>query len=202
MAPIRTFDFAWPWKEDVRNITCGLGTTGPNVWSLILTSTPIDEHEPREWSSIAVRAASDESPAPTASGNPVFALKNYSENSGMLARLGNVGMIRHTGRRIAQGFVQLEMVEVLVPEDELIKQCGHCSKWEETNGVRFLRCSKCKAKYYCSKDCQKGNWKTHKKLCREGLSETEVAAANTAAETEKVGSYLKDMGFRTMSLNQ
>ena len=28
-----------------------------------------------------------------------------------------------------------------------------------------LRCSKCKKVYYCSKECQKSDWKTHKLSC-------------------------------------
>lgn len=198
MAPIRTFDFAWPSGPTVRNITCALATTGPHSWTLIRTSKSEDEFEPLEWCSTAVRAVSDEFPAPAASGNPVFALKNYSENQGMLERLENVGMIRHTGRRIPQGFVQLEMVEVLVPHDELMKGCGACGKWEEVGKTRFLKCGKCKRKYYCSVDCQKDDWKEHKKLCKAGVSEAEAQVLNTAAEKAKTEAYLKEVGFRTM----
>src|SRR5437667_10903865 len=123
MAPIRTFDFDWPLNNgETRHLTCALGTTGPNQWILIIISPREDEYEAREWCSIAVRSVEYPNPAPSASGNQVIALKNYGENSGLLERLENVGMIRHTGRRIKQGYVYLEMVEVLVQQGELISR--------------------------------------------------------------------------------
>jgi hypothetical protein len=29
------------------------------------------------------------------------------------------------------------------------------------------RCNRCKAAYYCSRECQKRHWKTHKPVCKE-----------------------------------
>jgi hypothetical protein len=202
MTPIRTFELALALERDFHNITCALGTLGPNDWLLVRTSAPLDGYDVREYSSIAVRAVEDETPAPSADGNPVIALKNYSENEGMLGRLESVGVIRHTGRRISQGFVHLEMVEVLIPKEELIKKCGTCGRWEEVDETRFLRCSKCKSKYYCSKECQKKNWKEHKGLCKEGVTEAEMSAAHTAIEKASAQAALEEMGFRTIGLNQ
>lgn len=203
MAPIRTFDLALPQGEQsTRAITCALGTLGPNAWLLIRTSPPVDEYNVRECSSIAVRAVEDENPAPSANGNPIFALKNYSENKGFLELFETAGMIRHTGRTIPQGFVQLEMVEVLVPKEELIKRCGACGAWEEVDEPRFSRCKRCKSKYYCSKECQKDDWNDHKALCKEGMTETEVSAAQQAQERAAAQSALEEMGFRTISTNQ
>ena len=28
-------------------------------------------------------------------------------------------------------------------------------------------CNRCKAAYYCSRECQKRHWKTHKPVCKE-----------------------------------
>ncbi len=36
-------------------------------------------------------------------------------------------------------------------------------------------CGKCKISYYCSRECQKRHWKTHKLVCKETL---ENIAAN------------------------
>lgn len=41
--------------------------------------------------------------------------------------------------------------------------CGYCNKRE--TGAKFKRCGLCQARLYCSKECQKLDWKTHKKLC-------------------------------------
>jgi len=47
--------------------------------------------------------------------------------------------------------------------DDLIKKykgfCGSCSKFATQ------KCEKCESVYYCSKECQKLNWKEHKQLC-------------------------------------
>lgn len=203
MAPLRTFDLVVPQGEQsTRAITCALGTLGPNAWLLIRTSPPLDEYDVREYSFIAARAAADENPIPSANGSPIFALKNYSENKGYLELLQSAGMIRHTGRRIPQGFVQLEMVEVLVPKEELIKICGSCGVWEEVDQPRFSRCKRCKSKHYCSNDCQKADWKDHKGLCKEGMTEAEVSAAQKSQERAAAQSALEDMGFRTIGINQ
>ena len=38
--------------------------------------------------------------------------------------------------------------------------CLQCSKPAET------KCSRCKVTYYCSRECQKLNWKQHKSYCK------------------------------------
>lgn len=47
--------------------------------------------------------------------------------------------------------------------------CRHCSC--SSSDVEFqkalLVCSRCKCAYYCSRDCQKSDWKAHKKTCVE-----------------------------------
>lgn len=203
MAPIRTFDLVLPQGEQgTRALTCALGTLGPNAWFLIRISPPLDQDDAREYSSIAALAVADENPAPSANGNPIFALKNYSENKGYLELLESAGLIRQTGRTIPQGFVQLEMVEVAVPKEELIKICGGCGAWEEVEQPRFSRCKRCKSKNYCSQNCQKDDWKDHKGLCKEGMTEAEVSAAQQARERIVAQSALKDMGFRTIGSNR
>lgn len=42
------------------------------------------------------------------------------------------------------------------------KRCGNCQK----SGESLLRCSRCKSTYYCDVQCQRSDWKTHKKTCR------------------------------------
>ena len=46
--------------------------------------------------------------------------------------------------------------------------CGStpCSKFAE-NSQKYNCCSKCKAVWYCSKPCQKQDWKRHKKFCKD-----------------------------------
>ncbi|KAF4448103.1 hypothetical protein F53441_8419 [Fusarium austroafricanum] len=41
--------------------------------------------------------------------------------------------------------------------------CNNCHKEEPT--VQLKRCAKCSTTPYCSRECQKADWKAHKKIC-------------------------------------
>lgn len=56
-----------------------------------------------------------------------------------------------------------------------LQKCGKCSK--DANSI----CTNCKSIYYCSRDCQKADWKNHKKNC----SPFEIK------NDEKLGRFLK-----------
>jgi hypothetical protein len=53
--------------------------------------------------------------------------------------------------------------------------CGTCSKYAT------LKCKKCESVYYCSKDCQKLNWKEHKILCCITLTKSDDKHYNNKA---------------------
>ena len=57
--------------------------------------------------------------------------------------------------------------------------CAHCGK----QGVGFKRCSVCKQDSYCGAECQKANWKRHKKKCAPPLPPQDVAAKINAGMT-------------------
>ena len=44
-------------------------------------------------------------------------------------------------------------------------KCGKCGK------EAFKRCSKCKSVWYCSRDCQVGDWPEHKAKCNQKAKE-------------------------------
>ena len=46
-----------------------------------------------------------------------------------------------------------------------LDKCKCCGKGSKETGL--ARCSGCFLIFYCGGDCQKNNWKSHKKVCRE-----------------------------------
>lgn len=47
-------------------------------------------------------------------------------------------------------------------------QCAFCDKTASPD-VSLKRCAKCQTTQYCSRDCQKADWKQHKKLCTQNV---------------------------------
>jgi hypothetical protein len=47
-----------------------------------------------------------------------------------------------------------------------VPKCASCNELEPID-EKFLRCSNCLAVLYCSKGCQKEDWKNHKKECKK-----------------------------------
>jgi hypothetical protein len=51
-----------------------------------------------------------------------------------------------------------------------VKSCRHCQKIEpqqvDTSAV-LMKCQRCKIAYYCGKECQVADWKSHKKTCND-----------------------------------
>lgn len=48
------------------------------------------------------------------------------------------------------------------PLNPLVKQCVECKKVLE----KHLYCSRCRGVYYCSSECQKSHWSSHKANCK------------------------------------
>ncbi|KAJ7154619.1 hypothetical protein C8R46DRAFT_1117914 [Mycena filopes] len=55
--------------------------------------------------------------------------------------------------------------QTMKADQRLVKECRTCRAREPL--VTLMRCNNCKHIYYCSKTCQKENWKYHKVECRE-----------------------------------
>lgn len=56
----------------------------------------------------------------------------------------------------------------LAPASSDVSQASSADKacWNCLNAVGTLRCSSCKAVYYCSKQCQRVHWQLHKHACK------------------------------------
>jgi splicing suppressor protein 51 len=51
-----------------------------------------------------------------------------------------------------------------------VKVCGHCSTF-----VNVKRCAHCGKAWYCSRACQRADWKAHKQLVPEMAAEKQRA---------------------------
>jgi hypothetical protein len=50
-------------------------------------------------------------------------------------------------------------------DNTCVKICRNCDKHETLNGAKLMKCQRCKAIYYCNRECQVADWKRHKKMC-------------------------------------
>jgi len=64
-------------------------------------------------------------------------------------------------------------------------QCASCAK-TASSGVSLRRCAKCLTTQYCSRDCQKADWKQHKKVCAQNASTRNTTGS--ASNPPNVGS--------------
>jgi len=44
-------------------------------------------------------------------------------------------------------------------------KCANCAKTKSDSGINLKRCAKCQTTHYCSRECQKADWKEHKRVC-------------------------------------
>jgi hypothetical protein len=50
-------------------------------------------------------------------------------------------------------------------------------------GALLMKCQRCKAAYYCSKECQVADWKNHKKRCKAMSNGNECRSTVKTART-------------------
>jgi hypothetical protein len=77
--------------------------------------------------------------------------------------------IPHCNGAECVALVQQQCIGVMDPDKapgELIVKCEKCDKREGKSGDA-KKCSRCKAVFYCNRECQKAHWKKHKKHCHD-----------------------------------
>ena len=67
----------------------------------------------------------------------------------------------------------LSIFSTMADPDNLSK-CTNCAKTSAESGKNLKLCAKCRTTNYCSRECQRADWKSHKKVC------TSNAASNAA----------------------
>ncbi|KAI0060082.1 hypothetical protein BV25DRAFT_1828173 [Artomyces pyxidatus] len=68
-------------------------------------------------------------------------------------------------------------------DERQAKQCRNCGIREPQKTL--FRCAQCQHIYYCSKECQKANWKMHKESCKETAQSRERAEILKAINPDK-----------------
>jgi hypothetical protein len=99
---------------------------------------------------------------------------------------GNDGPINEKAK---SGLVRLQSLARLSncdKECDSVKRCHHCEKLEtEMDNAMLMKCQRCKVAYYCSKECQVADWKSHKKECKAlgngSVSRSALKTSNTTA---------------------
>lgn len=82
--------------------------------------------------------------------------------------------------------------------DSSLKTCANCHKSQADLSQPLKRCANCQDQWYCSRDCQKADWKAHKPLCASSQhSNTHTkphATTNPDAEPKSSLDSFKDIG--------
>ena len=66
--------------------------------------------------------------------------------------------------------------------------CNKCKTKEPSEGKGFPKCSRCKLVHYCSKDCQKEDWKEHKLSCSKKSTNGGAESRTTTGVSTTTGS--------------
>lgn len=48
-----------------------------------------------------------------------------------------------------------------------VRVCARCGTNDAASDSKLMRCQRCKVVSYCSQECQRADWKQHKKLCNK-----------------------------------
>jgi hypothetical protein len=92
-------------------------------------------------------------------------LCSHEYNSTIIMTIQIFEMLRNTTSETILDINHLYQGIIRVHNLKKIKLLNECSN-TECQKIGNLYCSKCKTCVYCSKDCQKENWKLHKKICK------------------------------------
>ena len=73
--------------------------------------------------------------------------------------------------------------------------CTKCRKPESQLPTSLKRCAKCHGNFYCSRECQKADWKTHKPVCGEGMAAQGSSATAPKSLEDLISTFTAGSGI-------
>ena len=80
-------------------------------------------------------------------------------------------------------------------------KCAGCGKTEAEAGKELKRCAKCQETRYCSRECQKDDWKQHKKVCASNASSHASASGATGGAVRPSPSQAQGAQPKNLKVN-
>eukprot|EP00245_Coleochaete_scutata_P013474 TRINITY_DN548_c0_g2_i1.p1 TRINITY_DN548_c0_g2~~TRINITY_DN548_c0_g2_i1.p1 ORF type:complete len:339 (+),score=53.48 TRINITY_DN548_c0_g2_i1:105-1121(+) len=76
--------------------------------------------------------------------------------------------------------------------------CFNCGETNRPSGKPLLACSECRLAYYCSKECQRGDWKEHKEACKRERKRKEGVSGSVETPTTQKDQDNKEVEKRAV----
>ncbi|EJD39989.1 hypothetical protein AURDEDRAFT_170968 [Auricularia subglabra TFB-10046 SS5] len=152
-------------RDEAPELMVAIGRGGaPFVWQLLRIGPGGDAGRFLHLSTPAT--PEDTRDPPVRTGGTVFTCHMPGETL-LFSELARAGLV-DSGRSatMRRGVCVEALKEVLLPPEDCVRWCAGCHKWEQLGGRRYLRCSGCKSRFYCSPACQTRDWRAyHKYIC-------------------------------------
>ena len=78
-------------------------------------------------------------------------------------------------------------------KESVSEACAGCKKSQSEFTVPLKRCAKCQTQRYCSRDCQKADWKVHKKICGPNQQNKPKATTVFGAMPKPAGNFFSGL---------
>jgi len=85
--------------------------------------------------------------------------------------------------------------------DDTTPKCANCAKTKSDSGLNLKSCAKCQTTKYCSRECQKADWKKHKKVCASNTASMHGASNIPPPGSTATGSSARPSKGLSVAIN-